>query len=36
MHSEEVDLKFKDERSPAGVFGYRDEGFLYIVMPMVI
>jgi len=36
MQSEEVDLKFKDERSPAGIFGYRDEGFLYIVMPMVI
>jgi DNA polymerase-3 subunit beta len=36
MQSEEVDLKFRDERSPAGVFGYRDEGFLYIVMPMVI
>ncbi len=36
MVSEEVELKFKDERSPASITGYRDEGFLYIVMPMII
>jgi DNA polymerase-3 subunit beta len=36
MQSEEVDLKLGDERTPAGVFGYRDKGFLYLVMPMVV
>jgi len=36
MQSEEIDFKFIDERSPAGIFGYRDEGFLYVVMPMVL
>uniref|UniRef100_A0A832GPT4 Beta sliding clamp n=1 Tax=Caldimicrobium thiodismutans TaxID=1653476 RepID=A0A832GPT4_9BACT len=36
MKSEEVEIKIKDERSPCLITGYRDEGFLYLLMPMVI
>lgn len=36
MKSEEVEIKFNDERSPCLITGYRDEGFLYLLMPMVI
>lgn len=36
MKSEEVEVKINDERSPALITGYRDEGFLYLLMPMVI
>jgi DNA polymerase-3 subunit beta len=36
MKSEEVELKLNDERRPAVITGYRDEGFLYLLMPMVI
>lgn len=36
MKSEEVEIKLRDERSPALITGFRDEGFLYLLMPMVI
>lgn len=36
MKSEEVEIKIKDERSPSLITGFRDEGFLYLLMPMVI
>ncbi len=36
MESEEVELKINDERSPTLLLGFRDEGFLYLLMPMVI
>lgn len=36
MNSEEIEMKIKDERAPAVITGYRDEGFLYLLMPMVI
>ncbi len=36
MKSEEVEIKLRDERSPALISGFRDEGFLYLLMPMVI
>ncbi len=36
MKSEEVELKVGAERVPAILTGYRDEGFLYLVMPMVL
>jgi len=36
MDSEEVEIKIGEERTPALITGYRDEGFLYLVMPMVL
>jgi len=36
MNSEEVEIKIGEERTPAIITGYRDEGFLYLVMPMVL
>ncbi|MCS7150453.1 MAG: DNA polymerase III subunit beta [Caldimicrobium sp.] len=36
MKSEEVEIKMNDERSPSLITGFRDEGFLYLLMPMVI
>ncbi len=36
MNSEEVEIKIGEERTPALITGYRDEGFLYLVMPMVL
>ncbi len=36
MKSEEVEIKIGEERTPALLTGYRDEGFLYLVMPMVL
>ncbi len=36
MKSEEVEMKIGEERTPAVITGYRDEGFLYLVMPMVL
>jgi len=36
MNSEEIEMKLNDERSPCLITGYRDEGFIYLVMPMVI
>ncbi|MEZ0344814.1 MAG: DNA polymerase III subunit beta [Caldimicrobium sp.] len=36
MKSEEIEMKLNDERSPCLITGYRDEGFLYLLMPMVI
>lgn len=36
MKSEEIEIKLNDERSPCLITGYRDEGFLYLLMPMVI
>jgi DNA polymerase-3 subunit beta len=36
MKSEEVEMKVGEERVPAIITGYRDEGFLYLVMPMVL
>ncbi len=35
MKSEEIEMKVGEERVPAIITGYRDEGFLYLVMPMV-
>jgi len=36
MKSEEVEMKVGPERVPGIITGYRDEGFLYLVMPMVL
>ena len=36
MKSEEIEMKIGEERTPAIITGYRDEGFLYLVMPMVL
>ncbi|MFN3567382.1 MAG: DNA polymerase III subunit beta [Caldimicrobium sp.] len=36
MNSEEIEMKIQDERSPALITGYRDQGFLYLLMPMVL
>ncbi len=36
MKSEEIEMKVGEERVPAVITGYRDEGFLYLVMPMVL
>lgn len=36
MKSEEVEMKCNDEKSPCLLTGYRDEGFLYLLMPMVL
>jgi DNA polymerase-3 subunit beta len=36
MESEEVEIKIGEERTPALITGHRDEGFLYLVMPMVL
>lgn len=36
MKSEEIEIKIGEERTPAIITGYRDEGFLYLVMPMVL
>lgn len=36
MKSEEVEMKINDDRSPTLLTGFRDEGFLYLLMPMVI
>lgn len=36
MNSEEVEIKIGGERVPAVITGFRDEGFLYLVMPMVL
>ena len=36
MNSEEIEMKINDERAPTLITGYRDEGFLYLLMPMVI
>jgi DNA polymerase-3 subunit beta len=36
MKSEEIEMKIGEERTPAVITGYRDEGFLYLVMPMVL
>ena len=36
MKSEEIEMKISDEKTPAIITGYRDEGFLYLVMPMVL
>ncbi len=36
MKSEEVEFKVGGERVPATITGYRDEGFFYLVMPMVL
>jgi DNA polymerase-3 subunit beta len=36
MNSEEVEIKIGEERTPALITGTRDEGFLYLVMPMVL
>ena len=35
MKSEEIEMKIGEEKTPAMITGYRDEGFLYLVMPMV-
>ncbi|MDM7202648.1 MAG: DNA polymerase III subunit beta, partial [Thermodesulfobacteriaceae bacterium] len=36
MVSEEIEIKIIDEKAPALITGYRDEGFLYLLMPMVL
>ncbi len=36
MQSEEVELKIGGERTPTLITGYRDEDFLYLLMPMVL
>ncbi len=36
MKSEEVELKIGNEQTPTVITGFRDEGFLYLLMPMVI
>lgn len=36
MKSEEVEMKIGEGRTPAVITGNRDEGFLYLVMPMVL
>ncbi len=36
MKSEEIEMKIGEERTPALITGYRDEGFLYLLMPMVL
>lgn len=36
MQSEEIEMKIGEERTPTLITGYRDEDFLYLLMPMVL
>ncbi|MCS7279864.1 MAG: DNA polymerase III subunit beta [Thermodesulfobacteriaceae bacterium] len=36
MQSEEIEMKVGEERTPTLITGYRDEDFLYLLMPMVL
>jgi len=36
MNSEEIEMKIGAGKTPAILTGYRDEGFLYLLMPMVL
>jgi len=36
MKSEEIEMKLNDARTSCLITGFRDEGFLYLLMPMVI